>query len=106
VRVNVFSLRTVDQEVRTLIGGALSADSYEAGEEKVTEMNQEFLEVQSIPMPVLAIRAAPAPRRACGRECRICMGEHDAEIHRATVEVHAWYRWEVTKYFDVAPIEV
>jgi hypothetical protein len=34
------------------------------------------------------------------------MGEHDEETHNATLAVHAWYRSEVTKYFDDAPIEV
>ncbi|MGA1994272.1 MAG: hypothetical protein ABSH45_00715 [Bryobacteraceae bacterium] len=69
-------------------------------------MNQEFLEVQSIPAPLLAARAAPAARRACGRECRICMGEHDEETHSATLAVRAWYRAEVTKYLDDVPIAV
>ncbi|MGA2116044.1 MAG: hypothetical protein ABSH56_14990 [Bryobacteraceae bacterium] len=69
-------------------------------------MNQEFLEVQSIPAPLLTARPEPAAKHARGRECRVCMGEHDEETHNATLAVHAWYRSEVTKYFDDAPIEV
>ena len=99
-------MRTVDTKVRTLIGGAVSADRYQAEEGKAAEMNQEFLEVQSIPAPVLAVRATSRVRCGCGRECRICMGEHDKETHAATLAVHAWYRAEVTKYLDEVPIEV
>ncbi|MGP8244431.1 MAG: hypothetical protein ACLQVN_07910 [Bryobacteraceae bacterium] len=69
-------------------------------------MNQEYLEVQSIPAPVLVARAVPAVRRTRGRECRVCLGEHDEEIHRATVAVRAWYRSEVTKYLDDVPAVV
>jgi hypothetical protein len=36
----------------------------------------------------------------CIEECEICLGQHDEAIHSATVNVHAWFRGEVTKYFD------
>jgi hypothetical protein len=32
-------------------------------------------------------------------ECRICLGEHDEEIHAATLNVRAWFRDQVTKNF-------
>jgi hypothetical protein len=32
-------------------------------------------------------------------ECRVCLGEHDEAIHTATLDVHAWYRARVTRYF-------
>jgi len=38
----------------------------------------------------------PAPRR----DCRVCLGEHDDDIHSATLDVHAWYRARVTRYFE------
>jgi hypothetical protein len=31
--------------------------------------------------------------------CKVCLGEHDDEIHLATLRVHAWHRQQVTKYF-------
>jgi hypothetical protein len=39
------------------------------------------------------------PRAGSWMECRICLGEHDEDIHAATVSVHAWWRAHVTKYF-------
>lgn len=38
-------------------------------------------------------------------DCKICMGEHDAEIHDATLSIRAWFRHEVTKrlYDDDQP---
>jgi hypothetical protein len=38
-----------------------------------------------------------APKR--GRECTICLGEHDESIHAATVSVRQWFRSEVEKWF-------
>ena len=38
----------------------------------------------------------PAPRH----DCRVCLGEHDDDIHSATLDVHAWYRARVTRYFE------
>ena len=35
------------------------------------------------------------------RDCRICLGPHDEEIHEATLSVRRWFRDEVTKGFDV-----
>jgi hypothetical protein len=37
---------------------------------------------------------------ACSEECQVCLGDHDEAIHAATVNVHSWFRGEVTKYFD------
>jgi hypothetical protein len=33
-------------------------------------------------------------------DCPVCMGQHDDEIHAATVAVHRWFRAEVTKSFE------
>jgi len=33
-------------------------------------------------------------------ECGICLGEHDEEIHAATLRLRAWFRRSVTRYFD------
>lgn len=32
--------------------------------------------------------------------CKVCLVEHDPEIHEATLEVRRWFAYEVTKYFD------
>jgi hypothetical protein len=32
-------------------------------------------------------------------ECPVCLGEHDAEIHAATLSIRRWFRREVTKGF-------
>jgi len=34
-------------------------------------------------------------------ECRVCLGQHDDEIHAATLSVHRWFRGEVTKSFEM-----
>ena len=41
-------------------------------------------------------------------DCKVCYGPHDAEIHEATLSVHAWFRQEVTLGFpqDEAVMEV
>ena len=31
-----------------------------------------------------------------GRGCRVCLGEHDAEIHAATLRIRGWFRDQVT----------
>lgn len=36
------------------------------------------------------------------RDCRICCGPHDQEIHDASVSIRSWFRSEVTKNFDVS----
>ena len=30
-------------------------------------------------------------------ECPTCLGEHDEDIHLATIRVHRWFRTEVTR---------
>ncbi len=39
------------------------------------------------------------PEPVSTRECQVCEGEHDDDIHSATVNVHAWFRAYVTRYF-------
>ncbi|HEV3330673.1 MAG TPA: hypothetical protein VG096_06820 [Bryobacteraceae bacterium] len=36
-------------------------------------------------------------------ECSVCLGEHNDEIHAATVSVRGWFREEVTKSFRIQP---
>ena len=35
------------------------------------------------------------------KECPVCLGPHEEEIHEATVSVLEWFRREVTKSFNV-----
>jgi hypothetical protein len=37
-------------------------------------------------------------------ECKICLGEHDDDIHAATLSVHAWFHTEVTKWLEEEPV--
>jgi hypothetical protein len=41
---------------------------------------------------------APRVLRMAVRDCRICFGPHDQEIHDASVSIRRWFRGEVTKY--------
>jgi hypothetical protein len=34
------------------------------------------------------------------RECPVCYGAHDAEIHEATLRVHRWFFSQVTHNFE------
>ncbi len=36
--------------------------------------------------------------------CRVCLGEHDDEIHAATLSVRLWFRDEVTRSFQPRPV--
>jgi hypothetical protein len=49
------------------------------------------------------IIAGRGTRTARGRikECPVCLGEHEEQIHDATMSVLQWFRAEVTKSFDV-----
>ena len=40
-------------------------------------------------------------------DCDVCMVPHDEEIHTATLSLHEWFRYEVTKYFydEEVPLE-
>jgi hypothetical protein len=53
------------------------------------------------------IIADPETRTARYRfkECRICLGEHEEQVHDATLSVLQWFRGEVTKSFDVVYYE-
>ncbi|MGA2271461.1 MAG: hypothetical protein ABSH44_23600 [Bryobacteraceae bacterium] len=35
------------------------------------------------------------------KECPVCLGQHEEQIHDATLSVRQWFRGEVTKSFDV-----
>jgi hypothetical protein len=34
--------------------------------------------------------------------CKICLAQHDEEIHAATDRVHGWFRAQVTNHLDDA----
>ncbi|MBZ5575390.1 MAG: hypothetical protein LAP40_02385 [Acidobacteriia bacterium] len=36
-------------------------------------------------------------------ECPVCLGQHEEEIHIATIRVHRWFRAEVTRSFARRP---
>jgi hypothetical protein len=35
-------------------------------------------------------------------ECVVCCATHDDEIHEATLRIHRWFRWQVTRNFEQA----
>ncbi|MDR3699125.1 MAG: hypothetical protein P4L56_05785 [Candidatus Sulfopaludibacter sp.] len=37
-----------------------------------------------------------------GAYCKVCLLAHDEELHRATLAVREWHRWQVTKGFEAA----
>ena len=39
------------------------------------------------------------------RTCKICLEQHDEEIHEATDRVHGWFRAQVTKHLREATDE-
>lgn len=39
----------------------------------------------------------PGGNATRGRECPVCLGQHEEEIHTATMRVRRWFRVEVTK---------
>jgi hypothetical protein len=43
--------------------------------------------------------AKRGPVRARAVECPVCLGQHEEEIHIATIRVHRWFRTEVTRGF-------
>ena len=34
------------------------------------------------------------------RDCKVCMMPHDEEIHSATLDLHQWFEFQVTKNFE------
>jgi hypothetical protein len=43
--------------------------------------------------------AKRGPARVRAGECPVCLGQHEEEIHSATVRVRRWFRSEVTRGF-------
>jgi len=39
------------------------------------------------------------------KECRVCLGQHEEQIHDATLSVRQWFRGEVTKSFNIVYYE-
>jgi hypothetical protein len=53
---------------------------------------------------IIGGRATRTARRRF-RECPVCLGEHEEQVHDATLSVLEWFRGEVTKSFDVVFFE-
>ena len=73
-------------------------------------MQQESLVLDRPIGPVILDAGAIAQRRTrpAGyrvKECRVCLGEHEEQIHDATLSVREWFRGEVTKSFDIVYYE-
>lgn len=47
--------------------------------------------------------ARSGANRVRAGECPVCLGEHDEDIHGATIRVHRWFRGEVTRSFSRRP---
>ena len=45
------------------------------------------------------------PKTTPVKECRVCSGVHDDEIHAATLAVHSWFKGYVTRYFAPEDLE-
>ncbi|PWU04285.1 MAG: hypothetical protein C5B51_17105 [Terriglobia bacterium] len=56
----------------------------------------------SLSTPSFSDNAEPHVIAVCTqtRDCRVCLGPHDDEIHAATLAVRKWFREEVTKGFQ------
>jgi hypothetical protein len=39
-------------------------------------------------------------------ECKVCLGEHDEEIHEATLGVRGWFHHQVTRWLEDETIPV
>jgi len=61
------------------------------------EQPAELDEIHLIQPPEHCMRQAPMRQNKPGKDCRVCFGEHDDEIHAATVSVRAWHRSQVIR---------
>ena len=43
------------------------------------------------------LAARRAPSRVHAGECPVCLGQHEEDIHIATIRIHRWFRAEVTR---------
>jgi len=66
-------------------------------------MNDEFLESGFSESNAVPYVEALDDDFAALNECSVCLGEHDDEIHAATLSVRGWFRDEVTKSFRIQP---
>ena len=64
-------------------------------------MNDEFLEHGLFESNVVTYVEPFTGDFAEFSECSVCLGEHDEEIHAATLSVRGWFRDEVTKSFRI-----
>ena len=69
-------------------------------------MQQEFLVLDrpaGPEIPDAGVIAEPKTRTTVYRfrECPVCFGQHEEQIHDATLSVRQWFRGEVTKSLDV-----
>jgi hypothetical protein len=73
-------------------------------------MQQESLvldQAAGLEIPDADVIAGRRTLAAGGRakECPVCFGQHEEQIHDATLSVRQWFRGEVTKSFDVVYFE-
>ena len=40
------------------------------------------------------------------KDCKVCLVQHDDEIHAATLNVRVWFHQQVTQGFYEEPVEV
>jgi len=66
-------------------------------------MTDDFLESGLIESNGMHYGEPYAADLASLNECSVCLGEHDPEIHSATLSVRSWFRDEVTKSFRIQP---
>jgi len=38
-------------------------------------------------------------------ECKVCLTDHDEELHQATLDLREWHRYQVTKYFEYTDVD-
>ena len=55
--------------------------------------------LSTLPFPSVS-EACDAAIHSHAADCPVCLGQHDEEIHAATLAVHRWFRAEVTKSFQ------
>ena len=64
-------------------------------------MNHQLADASALSAFPRYRNTAPRTRstRVSAGECAVCLGQHDEDIHTATIRVHRWFRGEVTKGF-------
>lgn len=39
------------------------------------------------------------------KDCKVCLAQHDEEIHAATIRVHQWFRARIVKHLDDTTVD-